>query len=96
MYIKSIPGRSSAFVKVFSSLQILTEIYFCVFSLGENDGRIRLLHPNINPLSANITKWSNALKQFLGNLPMYCLSVFDHFVILVLKGLRGDPKWFRS
>ena len=41
---------------------------------------------NINPLSANPTKWSNTLKQFVGNLPN-CLSVFDHFVILALKGL---------
>ena len=33
------------------------------------------------------TKWSNALKQFVGNLPTNCLSVFDHFVGLALKGL---------
>ena len=42
----------------------------------------------INPLSAKITKWSNTLKQFVGNLPTNCLSVFDHLVGLVLKGLR--------
>ena len=41
----------------------------------------------INPLSANPTKWSNTLKQFVGNLPTNCLSVFDYFVKLVLKGL---------
>ena len=41
----------------------------------------------VNPLSANPTKWSNTLKQFLGNLPTNCLNVFDHFVGLVLKGL---------
>ena len=40
-----------------------------------------------NPLSANPTKWSNTLKQFVGNLPTNCLSVFDHFVKLALKGL---------
>ena len=34
----------------------------------------------INPLSANPTKWSNTLKQFVGNLTTNCLSVFDHFV----------------
>ena len=33
----------------------------------------------INPLSANPTKWSNTLN---------CLSVFDHFMVLALKGLR--------
>ena len=36
----------------------------------------------INPLSANPTKWSNALKQFVGN------SVFDHFMGSALKGLQ--------
>ena len=40
---------------------------------------------NINPLRANQIKWSNSLKQFVGN---NCLSVIDHFVWLVLKGLR--------
>ena len=42
----------------------------------------------LNPLSANITKWSNTLKQFFGKLPANCLSVFDHFVILAFKGLK--------
>ena len=42
----------------------------------------------LNLLSANITKWSNTLKQFVGNLPTNFLSVFDHFGILALKGLR--------
>ena len=32
----------------------------------------------LNPLSANPTKWSNALKQFVGN---------SHFAGLALKGL---------
>ena len=40
-----------------------------------------------NPLSANITKWSNILKQFIGKLPTNSLSVVDHFVGLALKGL---------
>ena len=40
-----------------------------------------------NPLSVSLTKWSNTLKQFVGNLSMNCLSVFDHFVKLALKGL---------
>ena len=39
----------------------------------------------LNPLSANFTKWSNTLKQFVGNLPTNCLSVLGHFVGLVLK-----------
>ena len=44
----------------------------------------------LNLLSANITKWSNTLKQFIGKLPTNCLSVFDHFVGLALKGLRKE------
>ena len=44
---------------------------------------------HLNPLSANITKWSNTLKQFIAKFPMNFLSVFDHFVGLALKGLRG-------
>ena len=45
----------------------------------------------LNPLSANPTKWSNTLKQFVGNLPTNCLSAFDHFVKLALKGLKATP-----
>ena len=41
----------------------------------------------INPLSANTTKWSNALKQFVSNLARKCLGMFDHFVALAPKGL---------
>ena len=43
---------------------------------------------NINPLSANLTKWSNTLKQLVGKLPTNCVNVFDHFVELALKGLK--------
>ena len=32
----------------------------------------------------------NPFKQFVGNLPKNCLSVFDHFVGLALKGLSSD------
>ena len=46
-----------------------------------------LLLQCLNPLSTNFTKWSNTLKQFVGNLPTNCLSVFNHFVGLALKGL---------
>ena len=41
----------------------------------------------INPLRANLTKWSNTLKQFVGNLPTNCLSVFDHFLWSPFKTL---------
>ena len=52
---------------------------------------------SFNPLSANFTKWSNTLKQFVGKLPTNCLSVFDHFVGLALKGLkRTDIEYYAS
>ena len=41
----------------------------------------------VNPLSVNCTKRSNTLKQFVGKLQTNCLSVFDHFAGLALKGL---------
>ena len=47
-----------------------------------------------NALSTNFTKWSNTLKQFVGNLPTNILSVFGHFVGLALKGLiRAGKKY---
>ena len=42
----------------------------------------------LDPLIAHPTKWSSTLKQFVGNLPTNCLSVFEHFVGLACKGLR--------
>ena len=48
-------------------------------------------HNNVfNPFSANFSKWSNTLKQFVDNLPRNCLSVFDYFVGLALKGLSAE------
>ena len=38
-----------------------------------------------NPISANPTKCSYTLKQFVGNLPTNCLSVVDHFVGMALS-----------
>ena len=42
----------------------------------------------INRLSPNFKKWSNTLKQFVSKLPTNGLTVFDHFVGLVLKKLK--------
>ena len=47
----------------------------------------------VNPLSTNPTKWSNTLKQFVGNLRTNCLSVFDHFLKLALNGLMWLPEF---
>ena len=41
----------------------------------------------VSPSSANPTKWSHTLKQFVSKFPTNCLSVFDHFLKLALKGL---------
>ena len=46
-----------------------------------------ILNYEVNFLSANPTKWSNTLKQFVGKLLTNCLSVLGHFVGLALKGL---------
>ena len=46
---------------------------------------VKIKHCRFNSFSANLTKWSNTLKQFVG-----CLSVFDHFMGLALKGLRDS------
>ena len=45
--------------------------------------------------SVKLTKWPNTLKQFVGNLPTNCLSVFGHFMGLALKNLR-DSDAFQS
>ena len=42
----------------------------------------------IQPLSANLIKSSNTLKQFVAKLPTNCFSVFDHFLGLALIGLK--------
>ena len=42
-----------------------------------------------NPLSANHTKWSNTLKQFVDKQ----VCVFDHFAALALKRLRSQLKY---
>ena len=52
-----------------------------------NDFPRYILSSMINTLNAKFTKWTNTLKQFVGKLSTNCLSVFDHFVKLALKGL---------
>ena len=47
-------------------------------------------------LSANPTQWANTIKQFVGRKPTNCLSVFDHFVGLALKGLTQFLPMFPS
>ena len=54
--------------------------FFHLYTLSISESKL-------NSLSTNPTKWSNTLKQFVGNLARNCLSVFGHFVGLALKGL---------
>ena len=79
--------------KVPISLNFLRQILHsvgCVFRIFQN----WCFWEHFNPLSANLTKSSNKLKQFVCNLLTNCLSVFGHFVGLALKGLsdRGTKK----
>ena len=72
-----------------------TNVPFCILQVSPNDdglvhkatlpllSHLRQAIP-FNPLSANLTRWSNTLT---GCQPTNCLSVFDHFVGLALKGL---------
>ena len=54
--------------------------------MNNNAGLEFRLETLVYCLSANPTKWSNTLKQFVGKLAANCLSEFDHFVGLALKG----------
>ena len=47
--------------------------YWCEMGLSE------AIQNGVNSLSANLTKWSNTLKQIVGNIPTNCLRMFDHF-----------------
>ena len=44
-------------------------------------------------LGGDRSERSNTRKQFFGKLPTNCLSVFDHFVELALKGLMLEVKF---
>ena len=65
-----------SFLKVKFSIPFIME-FFWTFILP--------LFLKSNSLSANPTEWSNT-QQFVGRFPTNCLSVFDHFVGLGLKG----------
>ena len=65
----------------------VTLLYGCFsrFLNCTNGTKLRKAYCIVNPLSANPIRCSNTLKQFVLT---YCLSVFDHFVGLVLKWLN--------
>ena len=49
-----------------------------------------------NPLSADFTKWSKHAQTICRLLPTNCLSMFDHFVRLALKGLKLKCRWWEG
>ena len=58
--------------------------FFKIVEMVQNHAKHhKLVTIVLNPLSANVTKWSNT-----SHLSTNCLSVFDHFVGLALKGLN--------
>ena len=63
-------------------LHLPSDVFACCFSIKCVD--------LLNPLSAKLIKWSNILKQIVGKLPTICLSVFDHFSGLAVKGLNVE------
>ena len=81
---------AKTFLDFFSLLQVcLGKVDLRAYpnnSLCLQNGGTRI--KGLNPLSAKLTKWPNTLKQFVGNLPMNCLSVFGHFEGLALKWLK--------
>ena len=66
------------------SKKVLPTFFISISYVRTTETRLRIL----NLLSANPTKRSNTLKQFVGNLPTNCLRMFDYFVKLLLKGLK--------
>ena len=62
------------------------------YLVAANDLYFYKFSNELNSLNANPTKWSNTLKQLVGNLPTNCLSVFDHLVRLAIKGLMKDSQ----
>ena len=72
------------------TFEALTQCVNKSFGSGEFPGSLKQANvsPIFNPFSVKFIKWPNTLKQFDRKLPTSCLSVFDHFSGLGLKGLR--------
>ena len=73
-------------VRMFNCLIFQGNLSWENFQLWKIRMRIERLPTHFDPLSTNSKKWSNTLKQFVSNFSTNCLSVFDHFVKLALKG----------
>ena len=71
------------------SVQKLYKTVWNSFSVITQKVGNRFLQKLFNPLSANLTKCLNTLKQIVSRFLTNCLSAFDHFVGLVPKGLNS-------
>ena len=74
--------------KIITFLKVAFVMLFYVQNVSQGFRTLK-----VNPLSINPTKWSNTLKQLVGNLPTNCLSVFDYLMKLALKGLWHNAKF---
>ena len=85
--IRKICNLTELFNLYFHNTDICCHMFYLLFC------NLRILYVSysmwglINPLNPNFTKWSNTLKQFVGKLRTDCLSLFDHFVGMLLKRL---------
>ena len=87
--------RSKSWLTVKSFIKMHIQHKDCILKIVSSEDGKRHLGASIssksfNLLSANPTKWSNTLKQFVGNFPTTCLIVFDHFWGLALKRLSRN------
>ena len=88
-YLEKCLKYLKSFMNLYFLVNIGQRLFFSTSRFGFYNAIIvpKMKFP-INPLNANPEKWSNTLKQIVGNLPTICLSMFDHFMNLALKGLR--------
>ena len=76
------------FPKVFSGWLLPRNLSELIDNITADSQISNCTYANLDFLSANPTKWSNIVKQFVGFLPTNFLNVFDRFVGLVLDWLR--------
>ena len=105
-FSKFVSQQPQTVLKV-SSFKVINQRFFLVLTRTYFEEKLSVVVSDIptnltsncliifNPLSANPKKWSNTLKQFVGNLTN-CLNVFDHFVKLAIGGLMNKSRTFQG
>ena len=91
IYRKGIIKCSSSILVIKSKLNCwcFAPLHNSVILFHKSQSEVILGTFDLNSLSANPIKWSNTRKQFVNKLPTNCLSLFNHFMKLALKGLIG-------